>query len=89
MNMLPMLQQLHWLPVEFRIDFKMLMLTYKALNNQFPDYISELLTFHKRSFALIIYLPVKCIMLYLKLKLSFMGTDRLLPAPLDFGIHYR
>ena len=53
MNMLPMLQQLHWLPVEFRIDFKMLMLTYKALNNQVPDYIFELLTFHKRSFALI------------------------------------
>ena len=53
MNMLPMLQQLHWLPVEFRIDFKMLMLTYKALNNQVPDYISELLTFYKRSFALI------------------------------------
>ena len=24
-----------------------------------------------------------------KTKLSFMGTDRLLPAPLDFGMHYR
>ena len=51
--MLPMLQQLHWLPVKFRIDFKMLMLTYKALNNQVPDYISELLTFYKHSIALI------------------------------------
>ena len=40
----PILQQLHWLPVKFRIDFKILMLTYKALNNQVPDYISELLT---------------------------------------------
>ena len=31
----------------------------------------------------------KCFFLYLKLKLSFMGTDRSLPGPLDFGMHYR
>ena len=30
----------------------------------------------------------KCFLLYLKLKLSFMGTDRSLPGPLDFGMHY-
>ena len=40
------------LPVKFRIDFKILMLTYKALNNQAPDYISELLTLYKPSRAL-------------------------------------
>ena len=48
----PILQQLHWLPVKFRIDFKILMLTYKAFNNQAPDYISELLTLFKPSRAL-------------------------------------
>ena len=48
----PILQQLHWLPVKFRIDFKILMLTYKALNNQAPDYISELLTLYMPSRAL-------------------------------------
>ena len=31
----------------------------------------------------------KCFLLYLKLKLSFMGTDRSLPGPLDFKMHYR
>ena len=33
----------------------------------------------------------KCFLLYLpvKLKLSFKGTDRSLPGPLDFGMHYR
>ena len=51
-HMSPILQQLHWLPVKFRIDFKILMLTYKALNNQAPDYISELLTLYKPSPAL-------------------------------------
>lgn len=51
-HMSPILQQLHWLPVKFRIDLKILMLTYKALNNQAPDYISELLTLYKPSRAL-------------------------------------
>ena len=50
--MSPILQQLHWLPVKFRIGFKILMLTYKALNNQAPDYIFELLNYYKPSRAL-------------------------------------
>ena len=29
----------------------------------------------------------QCFLLYLKLKLSFMGTDRSLQGPLDFGMH--
>ena len=39
----PVLKQLHWLPVEDRIVFKMLLLTYKALNNQAPFYIRDML----------------------------------------------
>lgn len=39
----PVLKQLHWLPVSQRIDYKILRLTYKALNGQAPSYITELL----------------------------------------------
>ncbi|XP_070400467.1 uncharacterized protein, partial [Nothobranchius furzeri] len=39
----PVLASLHWLPVKFRIDFKILLLTHKALNNQGPSYISDLI----------------------------------------------
>uniref|UniRef100_A0A8C6MFG0 Reverse transcriptase domain-containing protein n=1 Tax=Nothobranchius furzeri TaxID=105023 RepID=A0A8C6MFG0_NOTFU len=39
----PVLASLHWLPVKFRIDFKILLLTYKALNNQAPSYIIDLI----------------------------------------------
>ena len=39
----PVLKQLHWLPVSQRIDYKILFLTYKALNGQAPSYITELL----------------------------------------------
>ena len=40
----PVLASLHWLPVTFRIDFKVLLLTYKALNGQGPSYIAHSLT---------------------------------------------
>uniref|UniRef100_A0A3Q3FGZ3 Reverse transcriptase domain-containing protein n=1 Tax=Labrus bergylta TaxID=56723 RepID=A0A3Q3FGZ3_9LABR len=39
----PVLQQLHWLPVKHRITFKILLLTFKAIHNLAPLYISELL----------------------------------------------
>ncbi len=39
----PVLELLHWLPVRFRIDLKVLMLTYKALHGLAPQYLAELL----------------------------------------------
>lgn len=39
----PVLTQLHWLPVNQRINDEILLLTYKALNGQTPSYIIELL----------------------------------------------
>ncbi len=40
------LKSLHWLPVRFRVDFKILMLTYKALHGLAPQYLSALLTLY-------------------------------------------
>uniref|UniRef100_A0A3B1IUE7 Reverse transcriptase domain-containing protein n=1 Tax=Astyanax mexicanus TaxID=7994 RepID=A0A3B1IUE7_ASTMX len=40
----PVLASLHWLPVSFRIDFKILLLVFKCLTGSAPQYISELLT---------------------------------------------
>ena len=34
---------LHWLPVKFRIDFKILLLTYKAIIGLAPFYLQELI----------------------------------------------
>ena len=38
----PLLYNLHWLPVKFRIDFKILLLTYKAINGLAPFYLQKL-----------------------------------------------
>ncbi len=42
----PILRALHWLPIQLRIDFKILLLVYKYLHNQAPSYLSELLHFY-------------------------------------------
>ncbi|XP_076841983.1 uncharacterized protein LOC143486075 [Brachyhypopomus gauderio] len=42
----PVLRQLHWLPIKQRIHFKILLFTYKALNNLAPSYLSDLLHRH-------------------------------------------
>ncbi|XP_073804016.1 uncharacterized protein isoform X1 [Danio rerio] len=43
----PVLRSLHWLPVTFRIDFKVLLLVYKSLNGLGPKYITDMLTEYK------------------------------------------
>ena len=39
----PVLKELHWLPVEKRIIFKVLLLTYRCLHDLAPPYLSNLL----------------------------------------------
>ncbi|XP_053301931.1 uncharacterized protein LOC128460693, partial [Pleuronectes platessa] len=48
----PVLASLHWLPVKSRIEFKILLLTFKALNNIAPFYLKELLVPYKPTRAL-------------------------------------
>ena len=39
----PVQCSLHWLPVKFRIDFKMLLLTFKATYGHAPGYLTDLI----------------------------------------------
>ena len=40
----PSLKMLHWLPIEFRIQFKILLITFKAIHGLAPAYLIELIT---------------------------------------------
>ncbi len=40
----PILQSLHWLPIKFRISYKILLLAYKALNGLAPAYLTSLIS---------------------------------------------
>ena len=42
----PVLINLHWLPIEQRVIFKLLLYTYKALHGLAPDYLANLLNFY-------------------------------------------
>ena len=42
-----LLEQLHWLPVSFLVDYKILLLTFRALHGLAPVYLSQLLTVYR------------------------------------------
>ena len=56
----PVLAALLWLPVKSRFDFKILALTYKALNGQGPSYLQDLLISYCPSRALRSQSPEAC-----------------------------
>ena len=39
----PILRELHWLPISYRSDFKILLMTYKMLNGMAPESLSSLI----------------------------------------------
>jgi hypothetical protein len=43
-NITPVLKSLHWLPVHLRIDFKILLITYKIVNGSAPSYLEDLIS---------------------------------------------
>ena len=45
----PIFKRLHWLPVKFRIHFKICTITFRALKNNQPAYLADLLVCPKCS----------------------------------------
>ena len=43
----PVLAALHWLPIAYRVHFKVLVLTYRALHGQAPAYIADLVKWYE------------------------------------------
>jgi len=41
------LADLHWLPVRYRIEYKIALITFKALTTQQPQYLSELIRYYE------------------------------------------
>ena len=37
----PCLIELHWLPINFRVDYKIALLAFKCLNGLAPKYLSD------------------------------------------------
>ncbi|KAJ8404091.1 hypothetical protein AAFF_G00344410, partial [Aldrovandia affinis] len=43
----PVLASLHWLPIKYRADYKVLLLTFKAVNGLAPLYLTEMIAPYK------------------------------------------
>ena len=41
--------QLHWLPIEQRIVYKIILVTFEALNGLAPQYITDMISYYKPS----------------------------------------
>ena len=54
----PLLRGLHWLPVKARIQFKILLITFKAIHGLAPKYLHDLLTFKSSLYNLSILLSM-------------------------------
>jgi len=51
-HIIPVLRELHWLPVIYRVQFKILLHVYRALNGRAPTYIGDILHPYKQSRSL-------------------------------------
>ena len=45
----PYLKELHWLPIKFRIEFKITILTFQAIHGLAPKYLCELVRIKEQS----------------------------------------
>ena len=45
----PYLKELHWLPIKFRIEFKITILTFQAIHGLDPKYLCELVRIKEQS----------------------------------------
>ena len=46
-HILPVLEELHWLPIEYRINYKVLLLTQKFLVEKQPQYFTNMIQEYK------------------------------------------
>src|SRR5664279_4203475 len=45
-HIMPVLADLHWLPVQYRIQFKVAVTTFKVLTTHEPHYLTDLIQLH-------------------------------------------
>ena len=48
----PILQDLHWLPVNLRISYKLMLYIYKSINGYSPSYLTQMLEMKERPIRL-------------------------------------
>jgi hypothetical protein len=68
----PILKGLHWLPVQQRIKYKILLLTFKALHDMAPPYLQDMLSYYTPSRQL--HSSNQCLLTIPKARLKSYGS---------------
>ena len=84
----PILFELHWLPISERIKFKIILLTYKALHQQSPIYIQDLICRYSTSRTLRSSSTLRLTPAVSTFISSLMALELLLCRLLDCGTNY-
>ena len=86
----PVLHTLHWLPVEQRIEYKLLLLAFKSVNNDGASYLSDLLKFYIPSRQLrsssdtrLLRIPSFCLKSFGQRKFSYQASVVLNSLPIS------
>ena len=87
----PVLHTLHWLPVEQRIECKLLLLAFKSVNNNGLSYLSDLLKFYSPSGQLcsssdthLLCIPSFCLKSFGQCKFSYQVSVQWNSLPVSF-----
>ena len=86
----PILHKLHWLPLKDRIDFKLSLITFKALHGHAPIYIYIYMKFLNHTDLLVHFDPF--LVIYLQLQaptLQLMATEYSLLLQLNSGTPFQ
>ena len=83
----PILKNLHWLPVEKKIEFKILLITYKTIHGQSADYLKPLIEMYQPSRTL--RSASRSLLCPQKLKLKTRGVELFLLWHRNCGTPYR
>ena len=80
-HIIPILEELHWLPIRYRIQFKILLLVYKCLHGLAPQYLIELIKLRcpprilRSSNRLVLEKPIINMASYGQRAFSYAGPD--------------
>ena len=82
--MLQLLKELHWLPVNQRIVFELLMIVYKCINNITPSSLNSSHNIHQG----VRFVPETSNFFKKRNQIAAGETDHLQLQLLDFGMNY-
>ena len=81
--------ELHWLPSRVRIEYKILLLVFKCLNNTAPKYLENLLSINNRDGIASNLCSCNAVVLIIKLLLHPHSVCKDLSAGIDYWLHCR